>query len=107
MKLMTKEISKNAMAQYKLGSDFKGQMIVAKFFNPTGTWKWYVMNQDPEDPDYLWGIVKGYEVEMGSFSLSELQNLKFPFGLSIERDLWFTPIPAKECWERLLQGDFI
>ena len=65
MKLMTKEIEKKARTQYPLGSDMT-QNVVAKFFDPTGSWTWYLMNQDPEDPDYLWGIVKGFEVEMGA-----------------------------------------
>jgi hypothetical protein len=59
-------------SQYPRGSDME-QKIVAKFFNPTGSWTWYLMNQDPDDPDYLWGIVKGFEVEIGSFSLSDLR----------------------------------
>jgi len=100
MKLMTKEIEKKAQQQYPQGSDFS-QMIVAKFFDPTGSWSWYVMNQDPNDTDYLWGIVKGFEVEMGSFSLSELENTRLRFGLSIERDLYFQPISAEELWKRL------
>ncbi len=106
MKLMTKEIEKKAQAQFKLGADMS-QMIVAKFFNPVGSWSWYVMNQDPNDPDYLWGIVKGFEVEMGSFSLSELQNTRLQFGLGIERDLHFTPMTAEECFDRLNAGEHI
>jgi len=106
MKLMTKEIEKKAMKQFSEGSDMK-QMVVAKFFDPTGSWKWYLMNQDPADPDYLWGIVKGFEIEMGSFSLSELSTVKGRFGLGIERDLYFTPKPAKEIWDRLNNGEYI
>jgi hypothetical protein len=100
MLLMTKEISKQAQKQYALGSDMK-QKVVAKFFDPSGSWTWYLMNQDPDDKDYLWGIVHGFEVEMGSFSLSELQNLKGRFGLGIERDKFFSPIVASELWEKL------
>ena len=107
MKLMTKEIETRAKAQYPKGNDLESQKVVAKFFNPTGAWTWYVMNQDPEDPDYLWGIVKGFEVEIGSFSLSELQSFKGQFGLGIERDLYFTPKPAKEVWDNLLAGKHV
>jgi hypothetical protein len=103
MKLLTKEISDKLQEQFSKGSDFE-QMVVAKFFDPCGSWAWYVMNQNPKDPDYLWGIVKGFEVEMGSFSLSELQTFKGRFGLGIERDLYFTPIPASEIWEKLHRG---
>ena len=106
MKLMTKEIEKKAQKQFPLGSDMK-QNIVAKFFDPCGSWTWYLMNQDPNDPSYLWGIVKGFEVEMGSFSLSELSNYRGQFGLGIERDLYFTPKSAKEVWQRLNNGEHI
>jgi hypothetical protein len=107
MKLMTKEIETMARKQYPKGNDLDTQKVVAKFFDPTGSWTWYLMNQDPEDPDYLWGIVKGFEVEIGSFSLSELQTTKVRFGLGIERDLGFHPMPAKEVWEKLNQGKHI
>ena len=103
MKLMTKEIEKKARNQYPLGNDLK-QDVVAKFFDPSGSWTWYLMNQDPQDPDYLWGIVKGFEVEIGSFSLSELQAVRGRFGLGIERDLYFSPRPASEVWESLING---
>jgi len=106
MKLMTKEIERKAQAQFSKGSDMD-QMVVAKFFDPCGSWTWYLMNQDPDAPDYLWGIVKGFEVEMGSFSLSELQSVRRQFGLGIERDKYFTPKPAKEVWDRLNNGEHI
>ncbi|HXX53166.1 MAG TPA: DUF2958 domain-containing protein [Thermodesulfovibrionales bacterium] len=103
---MTKEISQQAQQQYPLGSDMD-QMIAAKFFDPQGSWSWYVMNQDPEDLDYLWGIVRGFEVEMGSFSLSELQSFEGNLGIGIERDLFFEPITAKELWDRLNRGEHV
>jgi hypothetical protein len=103
MKLLTKEISHKLQEQFPKGADF-GQMVVAKFFDPCGSWSWYVMNQDPEDPDYLWGIVDGFEVEMGSFSLSELESGNGRLGLGLERDLYFKPIPASEVWEKLNKG---
>lgn len=107
MKLMTKEIEKAARKQYPKGADLENQRVVAKFFDPQGSWTWYLMNQDPEDPDYLWGIVKGFEVEMGSFSLSELQSVRGRLGLGMERDRSFSPMPAKEVWDRLLKGEHI
>lgn len=98
--LMTKGISKKAQAQYPLGSDFK-QKVVAKFFTPDSNWTWYVMNQDPNDPDYLWGIVDGFEVEMGSFSLSEIESITGPLGLLVERDKFWIPVTAQEVWDTL------
>jgi hypothetical protein len=106
MELLTKEITKKLQAQYPKGSDLE-QMVVAKFFDPCGSWTWYAMNQDPADADYLWGIVDGFEVEMGSFSLSELRAVKNSLGLGIERDLYFTPMTAREVWEKLNKGEHI
>ena len=104
MELFTKELIEKAKTQYSLGSDMENQMIVAKFFNPTGAGTWYLMNMDPEEQDYCWGIVDLFEVEMGSFSKSELENFIGPLGLGIERDLYFEPVNAKELWEKLMMG---
>ena len=104
MELFTKEIEEKAQAQFQQGAEMESQTIVAKFFNPSGAGTWYLMNQDPKDPDYCWGIVDWFEVEMGSFSKSELENFKGPLGLGIERDIYFEPINAKELWEKLMKG---
>jgi hypothetical protein len=104
---MTKAIENAARKQFNLGSELENQKVVAKFFDPTGSWTWYVMNQDPDDADYLWGIVKGFEIEIGSFSLSELESVKGKFGLGIERDLYFHPMPAKEVWDKLNNGQHV
>lgn len=101
MKLMTKAIEQAARKQYKLGANIGKQKVVAKFFDPTGSWTWYLMNQDPNDHDYLWGIVDGFEVEMGSFSLRELESVKGMMGLGIERDRWFKPVDVKVIWDML------
>ena len=107
MQLMTKAIEKKAQAQFPLGSDLEKQQVVAKFFNPVGSWTWYLLNQDPQDKDYLWCIVQGFELEIGSDSLSELQSARGQFGLGIERDRWFKPMNAKELYDRLLKGEHI
>ena len=99
MKLLTKSITEKAKKQYDEGSDME-QMVVAKFFNPVGSWTWYLMNME-ENNDYCWGIVDGFAVEMGSFSMKELQDTKLQFGLGIERDTSFKPVPASELWKEL------
>ena len=85
MKLFTKEIEKKAQAQFPKGNDLESQVIVAKFFNPTGAGTWYLMNQDPKDQDYCWGICHIFEWEIGSFSKIELENFKGRMGLGIEK----------------------
>jgi hypothetical protein len=106
MKLITKEIKRKACAQFHLEACLD-QKVVAKFFDPQGSWSWFLMNQDPDDPDYLWGIVKGFEIEMGSFSLSELEGYVGRFGLKIERDINFKPMLASDVWRILREGKLI
>jgi hypothetical protein len=103
--LFTPEIDKKLFEQYKYGSDMSKQDVVAKIFNPYGAGTWYVMNADPEEPDYLWGIVDLFEVEMGSMSREELVSLRIPpLNVRLERDVSFKPINAKELWTNLQDG---
>ncbi len=93
MKLLTDSIKNEAEKQYPKADDMN-QKVVAKFFDPVGSWTWYLMNKDPES-DYCWGIVDGMAVEMGSFGLTELEEHTGHFGLGIERDTSFEPVEAK------------
>jgi hypothetical protein len=107
MKLFTKADDKKLFAQYSKGSDLQSQKVVVKIFNPYGRGSWFIMNSDPNDPDYLWGIVDlGYGAEIGSISRSELETYKNKFGLGFERDSSFDPINAEELYNGLRQGEF-
>lgn len=107
MKLFTSAIDKKLFSQYALGSDLSKQLAVVKIFNPTGTGTWFIINSDPDDPDYLWAIVDlGYGAEVGSVSRSQLENYRGRFGLGFERDTSFTPINAEEVLQGLLAGEF-
>jgi len=92
-----------ATKQYGLGSDLDTQDIVVRYFCPWNQWEWYVMNIDPEDHDYAWGIVKGFEVEMGSFPMNELRDIRVG-GLFIERDYYWRKRSARSVWEVLTNG---
>ena len=105
MKLLTKKIKEQATKQYDEGTDME-QMVVAKYFDPMGSWKWFLMNMH-KDEDYCWGIVKGNAVEMGSFSMKELEGIQLPLGLKIERDLYFEPVKASFIWEKLNKGEWV
>jgi len=103
VELLTDELKKQAEGQYSLGSDMD-QEIIAKFFTPWSDWTWYLMNKQP-GKDYCWGIVEGHDVEAGSFSIKELTEIAGPFGLEIERDLYFSPIKAKDLWKELTEKE--
>ena len=68
-----------------------------KFFTPDSNWTWYASEFDGED--MFFGLVSGLEVELGYFSLKELQETHGPLGLPIERDLYFEPKSLKELME--------
>ena len=105
MKLFTKSIDKKLFAQYDKGSDLKNQKVIAKIFNPYGRGTWYILNSDPEDPDYLWAITDLFEIEIGSVSRNELENIKVPpFRLPLERDMYFDEINAYELYQGLKEG---
>lgn len=108
MKLFTKDIDRRLFAQYSKGANLDNQYAVAKIFNPYGRGRWYLLNSDPDDPDYLWAIVQmGNIVEMGSVSRRELDGLRVSqFKLPLERDLHFRPVRASELYVGLTNGRF-
>ena len=83
-------------------------MVVCKFFTPDAGWTWYAIEGSPVDEagDYdtdkakvdfvFFGLVSGLEVELGYFSLSELESARGAFGLPVERDLYFEPTRLSE-----------
>ena len=76
---------------------------IAKFFTPDSNWTWYATEFDGKDT--FFGLVDGFEKELGYFSLKELESIRGAFGLPIERDLWFEPTPLSEIsWQKPLAG---
>lgn len=61
---------------------------LVKFFNPVGAGGWLVTEMDA-DGDTLFGLADLGEPELGSFSLAEIEAVRLPLGLTIERDLYF------------------
>lgn len=95
MKLMTKELAKK-FEEYPIGSqdELLGKAkVIAKFFNPTGAGTWLITEANKlENDDYeMFGychLGDDEMAELGYVMLSELENVKLPFGLTIERDLY-------------------
>ena len=72
-------------------------MALVKFFTPDSNWTWFASEFDGED--LFFGLVDGLEIELGYFSLSEMQSVCGPLGLPIERDLHFNPKTLKALME--------
>ena len=106
MQLFTKTIEEQLQDQYQSGNHLELQKVICKIFNPYGRGTWYLLNQDPEDPDYLWAIVDMYDVEIGSVLKSELETIRLTdANLPLERDRCFKSLNAKEAFDRLRAGE--
>jgi hypothetical protein len=86
LKLMTEELRKKIPKLYSQETE-KDPLVYAKYFTPDSSWTWYALEFDGEDT--FFGYVDGFEPELGYFSLSEMESVKGPLGLKIERDLYW------------------
>lgn len=99
MKLLTKEIEKALKKTPLYSTDGQGDnaKVIVKFFNPCGVGTWLVTEgAQEEDGDwFFFGKVElGYDWEWGYFTLSQLQEIKLPFGMGIEREI-YTPVKKR------------
>ena len=94
MRLLTKEI-RNTLpplySQEELGSK---AVVHVKFFTPDSSWTWLATEFDGKDT--FFGLVDGHFKELGYFSLAELESVRGPLGLPIERDLYWKPKTLEE-----------
>ena len=77
-----------------IGANAEGKLEDLKFmfklFTPWSGWTWYVAEANFETGE-MFGLVDGFEKEVGYFDFNELLALRGLGGLKIERDLWFKP----------------
>lgn len=93
MQLLTQEIKSKLPLLYS-GEEVKDPMVWCKYFTPDSSWTWYVLEFDGVDT--FFGLVDGFEEELGYFSLAELQSVRGKLGLPIERDRSFKPCRLSE-----------
>ena len=92
-KLMTKELGDTIPALYANENveDYDSVLAPAKLFSPYGNWTWYVTEWDAETGT-CFGLVEGFETELGYFSLDELAEATVFGGVpAVERDLYWQP----------------
>jgi hypothetical protein len=92
MRLLTDAIKKALPELYSSEEiPCEDKTIVVKFFNPLGSQTWEIVegSEDPVSSDWLlFGKCDlGYGAEWGYVSLSELEAIKLPMGMGIERDI--------------------
>ena len=93
MQLITDTIRAQLIANGRLSiehPEFDPKPVV-KLFTPDAGATWLISECDPQEPDILYGLCDPGlgEPELGTVSLAEIEALRGPLGLPVERDLYF------------------
>ena len=97
-KLMTKELGETIPTLYanENAPDYDAVLAYVKLFSPYANWTWYVTEWDRET-GLCFGLVQGFEEELGYFSLDELAEATVLGGVpAVERDLYWKPTTLGE-----------
>lgn len=74
--------------------------VTAHWFSVATGWDWFGIEYD-EGAREVYGLVSGFEVEFGYFSLDEFEQVNESKGYEvIERDTGWTPITVRELKDR-------
>ncbi|MFC1675928.1 DUF2958 domain-containing protein [Planctomycetota bacterium] len=110
MKLLPKEIREQLPSLYSQDGKGGKAVVYTKYFTPSSNWTWLVLEGEPvldesqNEVDYkFFGLVFGHEREFGYFLLSELEEVRGPMGLPIERDLYWQPKTLQEIAPELFK----
>jgi len=110
MKLLTKALIKQLPtleATAELGIEESTAYV--KIFNPMGNHQWFLTAYDPEE-NMAFGYVNlncSRDAELGYISMEELEELKLPMGMKLERDRHFTKMPLTEVMDAIKNGRHI
>ena len=112
MKLLTKELREILPPLYAQDGKGGSATVHVKLFLTSSSWTWYILEGEPvldesgQEVDFrFFGLVEGYEKELGYFLLSELEEVRGPMGLPIERDLWWKPKTLAEIAAETFKQD--
>lgn len=92
--LLPTELAKRLPALYANEEQGLKAKALVKFFTPDSNWTWYASEFDGEDT--FFGLVVGHDIELGYFSLKELEEVRGPWNLPVERDLYFEPTSLEQ-----------
>jgi len=93
--LMPPAVAASLPEMYTTGHD-ANSMAQVKWYTPDSTWSWFVIEYDPLER-LAFGMVHDFQKELGYFTVEDIEEIRGPLGLKVERDLWFTPQPAIDC----------
>ena len=96
--LMTKEQGEKIPTLYANENvrSYDNVLASVKLFSPFSNWTWYVTEWDAETGT-CFGLVEGFETELGYFDLTELAEATVFGGVpAVERDLYWQPKTIRE-----------
>ena len=103
MKLLTKELRRKLPPLYSQEEKGGKAVVHMKLFTPDSSFTWYITEGSPVNGEsgteidfHFFGLVDGQYKELGYVSLRELESVRGPMGLPIERDLWWQPKTLEE-----------
>ena len=113
MKLLPKEIREILPPLYSQDGKGAKAVVYVKYFTPSSSWTWLASEGEPvldesgtHEVDYkFFGLVFGHEREFGYFLLSELEEVRGPMGLPIERDLYWQPKTLAEIAPEMFSAE--
>lgn len=88
-KLITNEIVNTTPGLYETDG-VKDPIVTAHFFSCFGNWDWYMIEYDA-DERVAFGLCKGFETELGYFSVAEFD--------CVNKDKGFNFVERDEHWE--------
>ncbi len=96
--LMTHKLADTipAIGSTEKARDYDDVLARAKLFSPFSNWTWYITELDRETGQ-CFGLVEGFERELGYFDLTELAETTVLGGVpAVERDLYWQPMTLGE-----------
>ncbi len=89
--LMTREITEGLPRLYEQDGA-EDLTVYVHYFSCVNGWDWWLLEFDGTDE--VFGLVEGYDDELGYFSIKEMEELNRQMGFAaVERDEHFEPKP--------------
>ena len=106
MLLLTKEIKERLIKNFKENEEARGEKnfkAVVKLFNPVGRGYWFLTELNPDNNMAFGGALLS-DWDLGGISMDEIQKVKGPLGLGIERDISFksNAHTLDECYKMVM-----
>ena len=112
MKLLTQELRRKLPPLHAQEGKGGKAVVHVKFFTPDSGFTWWITEGSPIKDDagtevdfHFFALVEGQFKELGYVSLSELESVRGPMGLPIERDLHWKPKTLEEIAPEMFKAD--